>query len=118
MTHPTQDLNEIVHQRTRLGVLAVLAEADRVAFGFLQQALGLTDGNLSGHLRTLESAGYILIEKTYEGRKPRTWIRMTRSGSQALADELTALKQLVSRLESPPGDDATTDHDARPEATP
>lgn len=109
MTHPTQDLDEIVHQRTRLGILAVLAEADRAQFGFLQEALTLTDGNLSRHLQTLEKAGYIRIEKGYEGRRPRTWVRITRSGRRALADELTVLKQLVGRLESHSGIESTPD---------
>lgn len=109
MTHPTQDLDEIVHQRTRLGILAVLAEADRVQFGFLQDTLGLTDGNLSRHLQTLEKAGYVRIEKGYEGRRPRTWVWITRSGSRALADELTLLKRLVGRLESATSDESIRD---------
>lgn len=109
MTHPTQGLDEIVHQRTRLGILAVLAEADRAQFGFLQDALGLSDGNLSRHLQTLEKAGYVRIEKGYEGRRPRTWVRLTRSGRQALVDELVLLKQLVGRLESRSGDESTQD---------
>ncbi|MGH3822629.1 MAG: winged helix-turn-helix domain-containing protein [Pseudonocardiaceae bacterium] len=111
MTHPTQDLDEIVHQRTRLGILAVLAEADRVQFGFLQHTLGLTDGNLSRHLQTLEKAGYVRIEKGYEGRRPRTWVRITRSGRRALADELTLLKRLVGRLESASHDESTLDQE-------
>lgn len=109
MTHPTQGLDEIVHQRTRLGILAVLAEADRAQFGFLQDALGLSDGNLSRHLQTLEKAGYVRLEKGYEGRRPRTWVRITKSGLRALADELILLKQLVGRLESRNGDESTQD---------
>ncbi|MDQ3827148.1 MAG: transcriptional regulator [Actinomycetota bacterium] len=100
MTHPTQGLDEVVHQRTRLGVLVVLAEADRVQFGFLQRALGLTDGNLSRHLQTLEKAGYIEIDKGYEGRRPRTWVHITKPGRRALAQEISLLQHLVSRFES------------------
>jgi DNA-binding MarR family transcriptional regulator len=100
MTHPTQHLDEVVHQRTRLGILAVLAEADRAQFGFLQDTLNLTDGNLSRHLQTLEKAGHVRIEKGYEGRRPRTWVRITKSGRRALADEVALLKELVGRLDS------------------
>jgi len=99
MTHPTQDLDEVVHQRTRLGILAVLVEAGRTQFGFLRDTLGLTDGNLSRHLQILESAGYVIVEKGYEGRRPRTWIKTTRSGRKALDAEVAALRSLVSRME-------------------
>lgn len=69
--HPTQGLDDVVHQRARLGVLAILREADRAEFGYLRDALALSDGNLSRRLRTLEDAGYVDIHKGYEGRQPR-----------------------------------------------
>ncbi|MGH9130347.1 MAG: winged helix-turn-helix domain-containing protein [Acidimicrobiales bacterium] len=108
MTHPVQGLDETVHQRTRLGILAVLCEASRIQFGFLQEALGLTDGNLSRHLQTLESAGYVKIEKGYESRRPRTWVHITKPGRRALSEEVALLRQLIERLDSngqevPPG---------------
>lgn len=99
--HPAQGLNDIVHQRARLGVLAVLSEADRAEFGYLRDVLGLTDGNLSRHLRTLEEASYIQIHKGYEGRRPRTWITLTRAGARALDEEVTLLRALVARLDGP-----------------
>lgn len=102
MSHPAQDLDDVVHQRTRLGVLAVLAEARRAQFGFIRDALELTDGNLSRHLQILEEAGYIDTEKGYEGRRPRTWVQITRAGRKALTAELTSLRALVDRLDSAP----------------
>ncbi|MFC5744697.1 winged helix-turn-helix domain-containing protein [Actinomadura rugatobispora] len=101
--HPTQGLNDTVHHRTRLGIMAVLHETDRAEFGYLRDTLNLTDGNLSRHLRTLEQAGYIEIHKGYHGRRPRTWLSLTTEGSRALAEELAALRDLVARL------DGTTD---------
>jgi len=98
--HPTQSLDDTVHQRTRLGILAVLAEGSRVQFGFLQEALGLTDGNLSRHLSTLEEAGFARVEKGYEGRRPRTWVHITRAGQRALAAELDALRRLIQRYDA------------------
>jgi DNA-binding MarR family transcriptional regulator len=95
MTHPSTDLDEVIHQRTRLGIMTVLAEAGRVQFGALKDALELTDGNLSRHLQILESAGYVMVEKGYEGRRPRTWVKATRRGQRALATELKLLKALV-----------------------
>lgn len=93
--HPSQTLDDLVHQRVRLGILAVLAEADRAAFGFLKERLELTDGNLSRHLQVLEEAGYVATEKTFEGRRPRTWVVATRRGRSAFASHLAKLQQII-----------------------
>ncbi|MFB7458082.1 MULTISPECIES: transcriptional regulator [unclassified Streptomyces] len=99
--HPTQSLDDTVHQRVRLGILTIAREADRVEFGFLKKQLAVTDGNLSRHLKVLEDSGLIILEKGYAGRRPRTWITLTRRGAQALDAELHALRALVLRLETP-----------------
>jgi len=95
--HPTRGIDETVHQRHRLGILTISAEAERAEFGYLRQALGLTPGNLSKHLTVLEQAGMVDIEKGYAGRRPRTWVRITAHGRAALAAELAALTELVRR---------------------
>lgn len=100
--HPVTRLDDIVHQRARLGILAVLKEVDRADFGYLRNALDLSDGNLSRHLSVLEAAGHVEIRKTFENRRPRTWVRATRQGRQALAAEMAALRELVGRFDSPP----------------
>jgi DNA-binding MarR family transcriptional regulator len=107
MTHLTEGLDDIVHQRTRLGILAVLAEVGRAQFGFLKETLHLSDGNLSRHLTILEEAGYAEIDKGYEGRRPRTWVRITKAGRRALGDEIALLKTLVRQFDGPVGDDVT-----------
>ena len=94
--HPTNRLDDTVHQRHRLGVLTITAEA-RADFGYLRDALGLTAGNLSRHLTVLEEAGLIQVEKGYEGRRPRTWVRITGAGRAALAAEVAVLDELVRR---------------------
>jgi DNA-binding MarR family transcriptional regulator len=95
--HPTNGLDETVHQRHRLGILTITAEAQRAEFGYLQEALGLTAGNLSRHLTVLEEAGMVEVQKGYAGRRPRTWVRITGAGRTALAAELAALTELVAR---------------------
>ena len=95
--HPTAGPDDTVHQRHRLGVLTITAEAQRADFGYLRDALGLTPGNLSRHLTVLEEAGLVQVEKGYEGRRPRTWVRITRAGRAALAAEMAALHELVRR---------------------
>lgn len=97
--HPVNGLDDVVHQRVRLGVLTVTHQARRVEFGFLRITLDLTAGNLGQHLTVLEKAGLIHIEKGYEGRRPRTWITLTPAGEQALQDEITHLKRLIHQIE-------------------
>jgi DNA-binding MarR family transcriptional regulator len=96
--HPTVGLDETVHQRHRLGILTITSRASEADFGYLRDALGLTPGNLSTHLNVLEEAGLIQVQKGYEGRRPRTWVSITKQGRAALAAELAALAELVSQL--------------------
>ncbi|MBD0673530.1 winged helix-turn-helix domain-containing protein [Streptomyces sp. CBMA156] len=99
--HPTSSLDDVVHQRVRLGILAVSKQARRVEFTFLRGTLGLTAGNLSQHLAVLEKAGLVTIDKGYEGKRARTWIELTKAGRKALNDEIAALKTLIHQLEGP-----------------
>lgn len=96
---PTKHLDDIVHQRVRLGILTVVHQARRVDFNYLKETLRLTGGNLSQHLRVLEEAGFISIDKAVDGRRPRTWISITRSGKRALRLEVAALKAIVGVIE-------------------
>ncbi|MDQ3569990.1 MAG: transcriptional regulator [Actinomycetota bacterium] len=98
MTHPTNELDDIVHQRVRLGILAVLTEARRADFAYLRDSLELTDGNLSRHLQVLEDAGYVKVTKAFEGKRPRTWVSATKKGRVALAAEVGALRALLDRV--------------------
>lgn len=99
MTHPAVELDDVVHQRTRLAILAVLVEARRADFGFLKETLGLTDGNLSRHLQVLEEAGYVSITKGYEGKRPRTWASATGLGRKAFRAEVDTLRAIVRRVD-------------------
>ena len=98
--HPANGLNDIVHQRVRLGILAIAREAPSVEFSYLRTNLELSAGNLSQHLGVLENAGLITIEKGYAGKRARTWITLTNTGRVAFAEEITQLKLLISRIDS------------------
>ena len=98
MTHPSRAFDEVIHQKNRLGILAVLAEADYADFAYLKKVLDLTDGNLSRHLQVLEEAGLVVIEKDFQGKRPRTRARSTRRGRKALADHLKAMQDLINRV--------------------
>ncbi len=91
-------LNETIHQPTRLRIMTLLVsvpESDRFAYGFIQQTLGLTGGNLTIHLRKLEAAGYVAITKEFQGSKPRTWVQATSAGRRAYADYLSNLQRAL-----------------------
>ena len=98
-SHPANGLDDVVHQRVRLGILTIAHEARRVEFGYLRSNLELTAGNLSQHLGVLENAGLITIEKGYAGKRARTWITLTRAGRIALREEITQLKLLINQIE-------------------
>jgi DNA-binding MarR family transcriptional regulator len=97
-THPALGLDDVVHQRVRLGILTIAHEARRVEFGYLRAQLELTAGNLSKHLGVLETAGLIAVEKGYEGRRGRTWVTLTPAGDAALAEEIRKLRELITRV--------------------
>ena len=101
--HPTAGLDDVVHQRNRLGILTVVAEADEAEFSFLQDVLGLTAGNLNRHLAVLSEAGLITLrKKDTRGGRPKTWVKITESGRKALAREMSALEQLLRRHQAGP----------------
>jgi len=104
-------LDDTIHQATRLRIMTVLVsvpEADRLAYGFIQETLGLTGGNLTIHLRKLQQAGYLEITKEFCGTKPRTWVQATPSGRRAFADYLSNLQRaLTFQPPQPPSEDRT-----------
>jgi DNA-binding MarR family transcriptional regulator len=93
-----EKLNDVIHGRLRLGVMAYLADAEVADFTELKTALDATQGNLSVHLRKLEDAGYVAVDKSFLGRKPLTRIRITAAGRRAFGAYLNALGALVGDL--------------------
>jgi len=93
-----EDLDDVIHGRVRLGVMAHLVRVEIADFNELKSVLKATQGNLSMHLRKLEEAGYVEIEKGYLGRRPRTRVRLTVKGRKAFATYLDALAQLLEHL--------------------
>lgn len=88
-------IDEVIHGRLRLGVMAYLANAEVATFTELKEALNVTQGNLSIQLRKLEGAGYVTINKQIKGRKPLTTARMTQAGRKAFAAYLDALRAVL-----------------------
>jgi len=90
-----QRLDRVIHDRTRLAILAALAATETLAFNDLKDITGTTDGNLSVHARKLEDAGYVHCEKTFAGRMPRTEYRLTAVGRRALEKYLDHMDALI-----------------------
>lgn len=89
-------IDEVIHGRLRLGVMAFLSTAQTAEFGELKKRLNATDGNLSVHLRKLEEAGYVAIDKSFAGRKPLTRVSLTEAGRTAFIGYLDAMTRLVN----------------------
>jgi len=89
------ELDRIIHERMRLGIVSVLAVHDAVSFNDLKKLVKATDGNLSVHARRLEEVGYVECTKRFEGRVPRTEYRLTESGRAALQRYLAHMEALI-----------------------
>jgi DNA-binding MarR family transcriptional regulator len=90
-----QRLDRVIHDRMRLGILAALAASETLSFTDLKNITGTTDGNLSVHARRLEDAGYVLCEKTFAGRTPRTEYRLSTAGRRAFEKYLDHMDALI-----------------------
>ena len=88
-------LDIVIHERTRLGIVSALAVNERLSFVELKSLLGATDGNVSAHARKLEDAGYIAAHKRFEGRIPRTEYELTPAGRKALERYLEHMEALI-----------------------
>lgn len=92
----SDDLDRLIHERIRLGIVSALAAEEKLSFGDLKRILNASDGNLSVHARKLEEAGYIKVSKGFEDRKPKTEYRLTARGRKALETYLEQMEALLS----------------------
>jgi DNA-binding HxlR family transcriptional regulator len=91
------DLDRVIHERLRLGIVSALAINDSLSFNDLRRLLKTTDGNLSVHARKLEDAHYVSCHKFFESRIPRTEYRLTPTGRRALETYLRQMEDLIRR---------------------
>ena len=89
------ELDRLIHERIRLGIVSALATNDSLSFNDLKRVLKTTDGNLSVHARKLEEAQYVSCVKFFEGRVPRTEYRLTATGRRALAEYLDQMEEWI-----------------------
>ena len=89
------ELDRLIHERLRLGIVSALAVNDTLTFSDLKKLMNTTDGNLSVHARKLEEADYIACTKSFEGRMPKTQYRLTATGRRALERYLDHMEALI-----------------------
>ncbi|MBN2829363.1 MAG: transcriptional regulator [Candidatus Cloacimonetes bacterium] len=91
-----KQIDEIIHSRIRLSIISILISEEKADFNFLKSRTGATDGNISVHLRKLEDAGYIEVEKRFQDRKPQTLYSLTSEGRKAFSDYLKTLEDMLN----------------------
>src|SRR5437762_11684773 len=94
-TREMPELDRLIHERLRLGIVSALAMNDSLTFNDLKRLLKCTDGNLSVHARKLEDAKYISCDKSFEGRMPRSEYRLTALGRKSLEEYLDDMEELI-----------------------
>jgi len=92
---PFLQLDRVIHERGRLAIMSMLAASAELSFTELRDALQMTDGNLTTHMRMLQEAGYVSIAKSFRNRRPLTTVSLTAAGRQAFANYVGLLEQIV-----------------------
>jgi DNA-binding HxlR family transcriptional regulator len=98
--HEATNLDRVIHERMRLAIVSALAVNDSLTFNDLKRLLETTDGNLSVHARKLEDARYIVCEKSFEGRMPKTEYRLTAAGRKAFEKYIAHMEALIRNVKS------------------
>ncbi len=96
----SNDLDKVIHERMRLGIISALAANEKLSFTELKNLLNTTDGNISVHARKLEDAGYLTCEKSFKKRKSLTEYKITREGRTALAKYLNHMESLIKAIKA------------------
>src|SRR5438445_12340256 len=92
------ELDKVIHERMRLGIISALAANEKLSFSDLKKLLNTTDGNISVHARKLEEAGYVTCEKSFKGRMPLTEYAITKEGRSALERYLDHMEALINAM--------------------
>jgi DNA-binding MarR family transcriptional regulator len=93
--HPRHELDDLLGHPVRFSMMALLAAADRVEFGFIRDHVEVSDSVLSKQMSALEQAGYVKVRKGFVGKRPRTWLSLTGDGRRVFARHLAALREIA-----------------------
>jgi DNA-binding MarR family transcriptional regulator len=92
---PFLQLDRIIHEKGRLAIMSMLAASPELSFTELRDALNMTDGNLTTHIRTLQEAGYVAVTKSFHNNRPLTTCALTSSGKKAFTNYINLLEQII-----------------------
>jgi DNA-binding MarR family transcriptional regulator len=94
---PYLQLNRVIHEKGRLAIMSMLAASPELSFTELRDALTMTDGNLTTHIRALQQEGYLAVAKSFQNRRPLTTCSLTTSGRKAFAEYINLLERIVQQ---------------------
>ena len=94
---PFLQLDRVIHEKGRLAIMSMLAADPELSFTELRDTLGMTDGNLTTHIRTLQEAGYVAVSKSYEKNRPLTTCSLTTNGRKAFTTYIDLLEQILQQ---------------------
>jgi DNA-binding MarR family transcriptional regulator len=97
---PFLKLNRVIHEKGRLAIMSMLAASAELSFTDMRDALGMTDGNLTTHIRALQQEGYVSVAKSYQNRRPLTTCSLTAGGRRAFAEYIDLLEKIVRQNKS------------------
>ena len=98
MINPIKNLNKTFDSRVRLGIMSTLMVNDAINFNDLKELIGVTDGNLASHIKSLEDSAYIKVNKGFIGRKTNTTYAVTKAGEKAFQQHLAALENMIKSM--------------------
>ena len=90
-------LDRVIHEKGRLAIMSMLAAAPELSFTEMRDALGMTDGNLTTHIRTLQEAGYVSVTKSFQNNRPLTTCSLTSDGKKAFTNYINLLEQIIQQ---------------------
>ena len=97
---PFLQLDRLIHEKGRLGIMSMLAASPELSFTELRDALGMTDGNLTTHIRTLQESGYVSVTKSFHNNRPLTTCALTAAGKKAFTNYINLLEQIIRQTRS------------------
>jgi DNA-binding MarR family transcriptional regulator len=97
---PFLQLDRVIHEKGRLAIMSMLAASPELSFTEMRDALGMTDGNLTTHIRALQQEGYVSVAKSYQNRRPLTTCSLTAGGRRAFAEYIDLLEKIVRQNKS------------------
>jgi DNA-binding MarR family transcriptional regulator len=92
---PFLQIDRVIHEKGRLAIMSMLAASPELSFTEMRDALGMTDGNITTHIRTLQEAGYLSVTKSFQNNRPLTTCAMTAAGKKAFTNYINLLEQII-----------------------